>query len=521
MAIQTLLEFATDDMLTHLLIKERAKCRRRNRGETHHTLDKDCDLAELSTRKKLSRLMPPRYTWVRPSKRVLLPTGAADTSKNAEKALLLTVRRDRARQKKGATFTYLDELQAFCAKIRHRIAAGNLTFESPHLMPILKDTQRQADGTFLVTCRPLSVYSQLEDKVVLALTSRYLTRYFDSFLHANILSYRPARSFHDKKHYVTDFNDGVRLIQAYREAHDAATIYAADCDIKKFYDIIPHQVVRECFQRLLNRSRLSAEGKAQVMRVVEAYVASYNYYSNVMQESLSHPEVFVKVARRLHDPGRQNQYKIAWADEIPVEQSVSRGVPQGGALSLLVANIVLNDVDQVLVESEDPDRLFIRYCDDMILLHTDPTECQRLMAEYADSLHRHGLIYHPFTSVAECGRSDFWHIKSHRPFLWGDGDGNRNRYIGFLGYEIRRDGRLRLRKSNIRRFEEKFRRLRYVLRRYAKKHADDEFQTHKQKVLGNVINGIAFYTALDQDRFRLGSQYRHILKLKKQLNSAF
>ena len=43
----------------------------------------------------------------------------------------------------------------------------------------------------------------------------------------------------------------------------------------------------------------------------------------------------------------------------------------------------------------------------------------------------------------------------------------------------------------------------------------------KQKVPANVINGIAFYTALDQDRFRLGSQYRHIHKLKNQLNSAF
>ena len=39
MAIPTLLDFATDKMLIHLLVKERAKCRRKNRSETHHSLD--------------------------------------------------------------------------------------------------------------------------------------------------------------------------------------------------------------------------------------------------------------------------------------------------------------------------------------------------------------------------------------------------------------------------------------------------------------------------------------------------
>lgn len=517
MPVKTLLEYATDNMLIHLLVKERAKFRRRNRADKHHTLDKDCDISDLTTRKKLSRLMPPRSTWVRPSKRSTLPNKASDTSKNAEKALWLTIKRDKERQEQGASFDYLNEQQAFLATIRNRLAANQFEFESPLLMPILKDTEQQDDGTFKVTCRPLCVYSQLEDKIILALTSRYITRYFDRYLHSNILSYRPARNFNGENHKVTDFNDGIKLINAFRKAHQSETIYASDCDIKKFYDIIPHQVVRDCFSRMLHQSRLSEEGKQQVMQVVDAYLASYNFYVNAWQESQDDDEVYAKVRRRLHDSAQENAYQLGWVDSLPVEQAQDRGVPQGGSLSLLIANIVLNDVDRILTETDDENRLFIRYCDDMILLHTDYSECCRLMDAYADSLNSHGLFYHPFKSVSDCSRKEFWHIKSHRPFLWGDGDGNSNRYIGFLGYELHRDGRMRLRKSNIKRIEEKLDRLKYALRRYRKKHTEAEFEAHKEKVLNNLLNSINFYSAFDLQQFKSGSQYRHIENLVRKL----
>ena len=520
MSIPTLLEFASDKMLTRLLVKERVKCRRRNRDEKHHHLVKKCDISELTNRKKLSRLMPPRYRWVRPSKRPVLPNGAHDTSKNAEKALLLTISRDRRLQKQGQSFGYLNEQEAYFASIRNRLRAGTLTFESPRLMPILKDTEQQADGTLKVTCRPLSVYTQLDDKVILALTSQYLTRYFDRYLHDNIISYRPARTFHGQKHYVTDFNDGIRLIKAFREAHATDTIYASDCDIKKFYDIIPHQVVIDSFRRMLGQSSLSEDGKEQVMRVLSAYLASYNFYTHSLQESRHNDKVFAKLRHRLHDDKHHNTYSLGWVEELlqnEPEKQRQVGVPQGGSLSLLIANIVLNDVDQAVITGEDTHRLFIRYCDDMLLLHTDYSECCRLMKTYTDALTAHGLYFHPFKHVSECSRRDFWHIKSHHPFLWGDGDDNSNRYIGFLGYEIRRDGRMRLRKSNIKRIEEKVDRQRFALHRYRKKNDASQYEAHRKKTCNNLLNGIHFFTAFDTPLFKRGSQYRHILKIVQSL----
>lgn len=547
--MESLFEFATPERLTKLLIKERAKCRRRNRSEysskkknekkskkkskkkNRRRLNRDCDIDSLSTRKVLSRIMPPRYTWVRPSKRIYLKNGAMDTSKNAEKALWLTIKRDRDKRGKGPHI-YLKELDAFISRIQQRLMMPQLTFETPQLMPIYKSHKQLQDGTRVVTCRPLSVYTRLEDKIIVAITSRYLTRFLDKHLHQNILSYRNSRTFYGEQHHTTDFNDGIKLIEAFRAKQGQNNIYVADCDIKKFYDTIPHHVVIESFKRILDKTRLDYEGKEQVMRVIRAYLNSYNFYTNAWLEAESNPIVFFKVRRRMHDTNHRNTYQLGWVDDImalPEEERRLRGVPQGGALSLVVANVVLNDVDQVIVNKIDENCLFIRYCDDMILMHTHRDKCTQLMKAYTQSLTDHGLYYHDFESVTnskdpanpEITNSHFWEIKSHATFLWGDGEGNSNRYIGFLGYEMQRDGRMRLRKDNIKRFKEKTNRLFYALQRYQNndKKTDEEKAEHKKKTLKNLMEGLCFYTALDQERFQRGKQFKLLKKLRDKLEA--
>ena len=525
----TLLEFATDAELTRLLVKERAKFLGRNRSDKHDTLNKHIDLFDLSPRKMLSRMMPPRKNWVRPTNRVRKDENGKekklDRRKLAEKSLKFTIKRDRERQiRDGITYPYLDEMRRFMDRIRERLSAETLQFKSPQLLPIYKDKD---DNKQEVICRPLTVYSQLEDKIIIALTSHYLKHYFDCYLHENILSYRKARQIESKKRRVSDFNDGIKKIKAFRDAHIDERIYAFDCDIKKFYDTIPHNVVRDCIRRHLNQSRLSDEGKAQVMKVIDAYLRSYNFYTHAKQETLQNDDVFSKVRRRLN--GKEKEYKcqLKWVKEIenlPVEQQLSLGVSQGGALSLLVANIVLNDVDRVITATPDENRLFIRYCDDMILLHTDYNECCRLKELYVKSLQDHGLYYHGFENVTapnaegEDPRKHYWSIKSHEPFLWDDGDDNANRYIGFLGYEIRRDGRIRLRKSNVSNMAEKFRRQQYALGRFRKKHTLMKFREHTRQVLNKLMDCVDNYKEL-LPTFKKGSQYDYFKQLKiKTLN---
>ena len=515
MAYKTLLEFSTDELLFNLLAKERAKYRKRNRDAKTHKLDRNVDFNELVNRIKLSRMMPPRIKWVRPRKRNNLGKGSLAARRIAEKALSLTYKKDIRDHK---VLYYQEEFRAFAARIRERLQSDDLSFESPRLMPLYKK-EKKVGESLKVICRPLSVYTNLEDKIILALTSRYLTQYLDKCLHPHILSYRKARRTDDNKYHPLDFNDGIKMIMKYREEYHDRPIYAADCDIKKFYDIIDHQVVRDCFDRILRRSRIPSEGQSQVKRVMDAYLGSYNFYDNTLVAAQKDPKVFSKIWRKMKDHDRKNHYVIEWVDELkqmPVEIQRQRGVPQGGALSLLVANIVLNDVDQSIVSTEDPDRLMIRYCDDMVLLHTDHDQCTRLMNDYTQSLTAHKLYYHEFELFHD--RKSFWKVKSHSPYLWGDGDiGSSNRYIGFLGYELSREGQLRLRKSNIEKLKEHFLRQVYIHRRYEEDSKITDAKERTLKAFDRFLDCTSIYTVFDKDRFEGGSQYNYLLQLRQKI----
>ena len=518
MAYKTLIEFATDEMLFNLLAKERAKYRKRNRDAKTHKLDRNIDFNKLFNRIKLSRMMPPRIKWVRPRKREQCNKGSLAARRIAEKALRLTYKKE---IRDHEVLAYLKEFRAFADRIRKRIQSDDLHFESPRLMPLYKDKKEKVDKRkiYTVICRPLSVYTDLEDKIILALTSRYLTQYLDKCLHPHILSYRKARRCDDNKYHALDFNEGIKMIMKYRDEYNNRPIYAADCDIKKFYDIIDHQVVRDCFDRILRRSRIPSEGQLQVKRVLNAYLGSYNFYDNTLVVAQKEPKVFSKIWRKMKDHDRKNQYIIKWVDELtqmPVEIQRQRGVPQGGALSLLVANIVLNDVDQSIVSTEDPDRLMIRYCDDMVLLHTDRDQCARLMNDYTQSLTDHKLYYHEFEPCHD--RKSFWAVKSHSPYLWGDGDvGSSNRYIGFLGYELSRKGQLRLRKSNIEKLKEHFIRQVHIHRRYEEDPKITDAKERTRKAFDKFLDCTSIYTVFEKERFEGSSQYNYLLQLRQKV----
>ncbi|MBR5117070.1 MAG: hypothetical protein IK100_00320 [Muribaculaceae bacterium] len=530
----TLLEFASEKVITLLLVKERSKCRKHNKTDKKNRLDQECDIYSLSRRKMLSRMMPPRHTWVRPSKRSRLPNRAADTSKNTIKALLLTIDRDRKLSKnKGLTFIYLQELDAFIERIKKLLANGQVKFDSPHLIPLFKSTKIVQGSVSDVICRPIVIYRRLEDKVIIALTNLYLTFLVDEYLHENILSYRPPRLFHGQERHITNFNDGIALIKKYYEVKRNEDIYVADCDIKKFYDIIPHSVVLDSFNRLLKKTSLTYEGKSQVLMVLKAYLDSYDFYTNVLMESQRIPkQYFAKVRCQLNDIDNVNNYQIEWVDEImalPEKERLHRGVPQGGALSLIIANVVLNDVDQVIVAKEDSNRLFIRYCDDMILMHTSSKECKRLMNAYTTSLTEHGLYYHALEHVSdskdlkfpEITTKRFWNTKSHYTFKWDFGSGDCNSYIGFLAYEMRCDGKLRLRKSNVLRFKEKINRRFYAIRRYKKsdKHSEEEKSQHEKQTLDQLLAGVNFYKSFQSSHFKQGRQYQYFMKLRTRVEA--
>ena len=68
------------------------------------------------------------------------------------------------------------------------------------------------------------------------------------------------------------------------------------------------------------------------------------------------------------------------------------GVPQGGALSCIIANVVLDSVDRAAgLDVPHPDKLFVRYGDDILLMHRSRKECEKLIEAYAEQLKKHKL----------------------------------------------------------------------------------------------------------------------------------
>lgn len=111
-------------------------------------------------------------------------------------------------------------------------------------------------------------------------------------------------------------------------------------------------------------------------------------------------------------------------------------------------------VDKPIVGPADSERLFIRYCDDILLMHTDRKRCEVYLETYYRRLLDCKLIPHPRKDVAECKSgtktgADFWHFKSKNVYLWGPGEGNASDWIAFVGYEMRRTGEIRVRKDKI------------------------------------------------------------------------
>ena len=130
------------------------------------------------------------------------------------------------------------------------------------------------------------------------------------------------------------------------------------------------------------------------------------------------------------------------------------GVPQGGALSGLIANRYLNQADLLL---KNIDVFYQRFCDDMIIIAKDFDNCDNAKNIYEAELKKLKLFPHKFISSDELKEtingkiklSKFWDGKSKGPYKWGNVVDNAFPWIGFVGYEMDYLGNIRVRKKSL------------------------------------------------------------------------
>ena len=454
-------EYASEQRILELLIKERVKIALKGKLKgvsSDKIINRAARGEALSIKEQVFTIMPARNSWHRPRKQERKLNGGEDSKSHKQiltRSIAITIQQHR---KLETPPKYLKNLDAFIASMREEVCSCEpLTFSSIKI--IGKPKKVNSEGIEIL--RPICEFESLREKLLIALASKYLSEVFDQLLHEEILSYRPLRMYHGSETPVlTDRNNAVQNIHAYRKAHRCGSLYVAECDIQKYFDTINHDVIRSCFSTFADKVKAIDANfdYAQVERIVDAYLNSYSFYRNVESKNEG-----IKERKQQFEVPKANLFierGCYSAEEFEAAKN-KIGIPQGGALSTLMSNVILHTIDtESILDRPDRNRFFCRYGDDILLMHTSKAECERLINRYCETLTRRKLIYHDFISVAdkEFRRPDgvgvrpiLWDQKSRKPFLWGRNNAETESvdWIGFLGYEIRYTGEVRLRRSSL------------------------------------------------------------------------
>lgn len=166
--------------------------------------------------------------------------------------------------------------------------------------------------------RPLGIPA-VRDRVAQEVLRRLLSPIFERKFHDASYGFRPGRSCHHAVRHVL-------------ELHRQGLCVVLDADIKGFFDNIPHRVIMAAVADEV------ADGN--VLGLVEKFLRS-----GVMENGVFKP--------------------------------TSVGTPQGGVISPLLANAVLNQLDWQLHEAG---YRFVRYADDFVVVCQRPEEAEEALA---------------------------------------------------------------------------------------------------------------------------------------------
>jgi hypothetical protein len=392
---------------------------------------------------ELASLMPARRSWLRlnPKDRKRCRS-STDINFESLRRTILTIH-IRVKEEGLLPPTWYVNLVKFIEDIQKRINAEHPSpIKKPTILAIKKENKQNCRKF-----RPISQYS-LEDRIIIGQTARYLTQTFDHHLLDCAYAFRASkRGIGVKTHH-----DTIDRILDYKRHHLGKNIYVAECDIRKFFDCVRHDHVASIFESFVARAKSDGyHYDDRATAFFHQYLDSYafnidiyplkntDYFQNLGydQGEFEWPEE--KLKREYYGDGI-NDYRI--------------GVPQGGALSCLISNLLLHNVDEdVLANNSDKEIEYLRFCDDMILLSINRESCNKALDRYIAATKRNYLLIHEPKEIEKYGKR-FYNSdvsKSKMPFLWAalSDTAVSSPWISFVGYQIRYDGSVRVRKKSI------------------------------------------------------------------------
>ena len=227
--------------------------------------------------------------------------------------------------------------------------------------------------------------------------------------------------------------------QAARQVHRWAREgyhYVLDADIKSFFDEIPHDLLMEALEGFFGADN----------PLVLKYLHRFLSVDRVPWESYA------------------GQLRHFFSNK-PDRHRRNRGIPQGGSISGLLANVYMHDFDAWALSTQNElgnlDRKYIRYADDFLFLLKEPGPMQKLQENIREKLASKGLSIH--SDPKKCKTI---HLLSEP--------------VEYVGFSISPSG-IAARRSNVQNFKKKVRAA-IQKRQIAKDAPDKDLEKLVQKV---------------------------------------
>ena len=191
--------------------------------------------------------------------------------------------------------------------------------------------------------RPLGIPA-VRDRIAQEVIRRLLEPIFEPLFHDCSFGFRPGRSCHD----------AIERLLSFHEAGERVTL---DADIAGFFDNIPHKLIVAAVHAEVS--------DGNILNLIEKFLAA-----GVMENGVFKPTTI--------------------------------GTPQGGVISPLLANIVLNRLDWRL---EQAGYRFVRYADDFVVVCKDRVQAEAALTEVESVMTDLGLSLSPEkTKIASYGK---------------------------------------------------------------------------------------------------------------------
>lgn len=404
----------------------------------------------------LNNLLPTRKNWVKLGKdsRIDKKTGCQIPSfdKNYY-SLKKTIKNYRQNSPREPFLIVLDE---FIANIKNAIASENYRIAPPVIYPKLKQKLRKRGKN---KCRPISLFS-LKDRVILSITNKFLTDLFDQYFEECSYAFRSPKN--NENNSALSHHDCIKSIKEYKAKKENKDLWVVECDMEKFYDTVNHDIIKILYSDIIDKvvKKYPDLDLSKPNHIFDEFLNCYAFNKNVLP--LKNNQAFWE---EYNIPDGEFEWVEEQFEKHGYYKNIEReriGVPQGGALSGLIANIVLDFADKNVKKNNV---FYIRFCDDMLIIDPDRIKCNRAKESYINSLHELILVPHGFCDDTELivprtkkvknlpptTLKPFWAKKSKGPYKWGSISTGGFPWIGFVGYELHHQGDIRVRKKSLQR----------------------------------------------------------------------